>query len=88
VAFKIAACSSVTIDSRHKQDYSSIPGLEEIKDDEFAKYTNVIGPDRGCSDANPLEVLTFWKRAAQIACHYCQHAWSRDIYLHMYFVSM
>lgn len=49
--------------SRRKQDYSAIPGIEQISDDEFAKYINVIGPEavQNSSDINPLDVLTFWK---------------------------
>lgn len=52
--------------SRCKQEYSSIPGLSSISDDEFAKYTNVIGPEaiQNSSNANPLDVLTFWKSVA------------------------
>jgi hypothetical protein len=52
--------------SRCKANYRSIPGLEQILNDEFARYKSVDGLEavQNSYYSNPLDVLTFWKSVA------------------------
>ena len=80
-ACRIFKLQNTDLLSRHKEDYSAIPGFAQISDDEFAKYINVIGPQavqNSTDNINLLDVLTFG-RVLVIAYPAFRH-WLRCIY--------
>lgn len=66
-ACRILKPQNTVLLSKKKQDYSAIPGMTDIPDDEFLKYIDVIAPEviRNSSQDNPVDVATFWKSVAE-----------------------